>query len=362
MVNCWLVIGRIAHDIPLTEFRFATDFFLSFNNVIPVFRNVADYLVGKELSFDSTVHEIEAQVRDIPDYARFLDSIDWEKTEPKDVIFVGAGDSLACANFAERLSGYRARSLDPYDLSQNNEIARGKIVYLVSVSGKTRANIEAATIIKELAKKTVAITANPESQMAKICSEVLPLRFSKEPGLTPGTNSFTASLLACSRVFGITPTGIDLAEVIEHAKQWGSKGSKIAGMIHFVSSGCLYPIGMYGAAKIFEFIGEKADYQLTEELSHLNLFSMSDDDSVIIIKSSENDSRANKLDEELVNQGYDSQTLEFDKSGLNVLARAISCSIHLQCLALNVAKSKGLKQPAFLRNDRLLGISNKMIY
>ncbi len=307
------------------------------------------------------MREIEAQVKDIPDYLQFLDSMSWEKIKPEHAILVGAGDSLACTNFIERLTSFSAKSLDPYDLLQNYSIATGKIVYFISVSGRTRSNVEAAKRIKKLAKTTIAVTVNPESPIAKICSGVLPLRFSKDPGLTPGTNSFTASLMACSRIFGMSPRDSNLEETINHAKEWASRRSEISGMIHFVSSGCFYPIGMYGAAKVFEFAGEKADYQLTEEFSHMNLFSMTDDDSVIIIKSDESDSTAGKLNEELVNQGYDSQILDF-KSGNNPLEHAISCAIHLQYLALNLAKSKGLKQPAFLQNDRLLGISNKMIY
>ena len=75
-------------------------------------------------------------------------------------------------------------------------------------------------------------------------------------------------------------------------------------MIHFVSTGCLYPIAMYGAAKVFEFTGDRADYQLTEEFSHMNLFSMSDDDCVILMKSDENDLTAGKLNQELGQSGF----------------------------------------------------------
>jgi fructoselysine-6-P-deglycase FrlB-like protein len=323
--------------------------------------NAANEFVSKtKLSLDSTEQEIEAQVKDVPNYVEFLDSLSWEKIEPEDAILVGAGDSLACANFVERLTGFEARSIDPYDLLRNSGMASGKFVYFVSISGKTKSNIEAAEAVKKLAKKTVAVTSNPESQLAKTCTELLPLKFSKEPGLTPGTNSFTTSLVACSRVFGVYPN-FNLGEVIRRAKQW-AKRSKIAGMVHFVSSGSLYPIAMYAAAKVFEFTGDRADYQLTEEFSHMNLFSMSDDDCVIIIKSDESDLAADKLNQELVNQGFDSQILNFDESDGNMLERAISCSIHLQYLALNFAINKGLKQPAFLQNERLLGISNRMIY
>src|SRR5579862_4431405 len=112
---------------------------------------------------------MEAQARDIPEYLRFLNSRSWERALPEETIFVGAGDSLACAIFAERLTGFLARSIDPYDLLKNPEIAKGKTVYFISVSGKTKTNVEAAIRTRNLSSKNVAITTNPESPLAKEC-------------------------------------------------------------------------------------------------------------------------------------------------------------------------------------------------
>ena len=54
-------------------------------------------------------------------------------------------------------------------------------------------------------------------------------------------------------------------------------------------------LGCTARPKCSSLLATKADYQLTEEFSHMNLFSMTDDDSVIIIKSDESDSTAGKL-------------------------------------------------------------------
>ncbi len=313
-------------------------------------------------SFESTIQEIEAQLEDLPSYASYLNSISIEKTDPAEALFVGAGDSLACARYIERLMNFKPRSMDPYDLFKAPEISRGKVVHFISVSGRTKSNIEAASSVKGVARDTVAITANPESPLAKICSRILELKFSKASGLTPGTNSFTASLLACYRLFHKLPDVFNLGAFSRHAKDWGESHSENAETVHFLSSGELFPIAMYGAAKVFEFVGGKADYQLTEEFSHLNLFSMNEKDLVVILNDGTKDSTEVKLSEELNRGGFCAQLLSLDEGTSTQLEMAISGAIHMQYFALNMALRKGVNQPAFLENQKLLQLSNRMIY
>jgi len=312
--------------------------------------------------FESTIKEIEAQQTDLLSFASELNSINISQIDPGASIFVGAGDSLACAMFVERLSNLRPRSMDPYEIYNIPEIARGKDVHFISVSGRTKSNVEAASTIEGIARNTVAITANPDSPLALNCSKVLEIKFTKAPGITPGTNSFTTSLLPCCRLFNKIPEISDLTGIFTRAKRWAESQSENADAVHFVSTGFLYPIAMYGSAKVFEFTGQRSDYQLTEEFSHLNLFCLRKEDLVVILRDGDKDLVATRLAHELNHEGYCAQVLEFKEPGMSSLEVAISGAIHMQYFALNMALRNGLEQPAFLSNQNLLQISNKMIY
>ena len=124
-------------------------------------------------SFDSTIKQIEAQEYDIPGYITSLRSRKNESIDPRETVFCGAGDSLACARFVERLMNFEPRSVDPYDLMLYPRVARGKKVFFISVSGRTKTNVSAANALKSQAKETIAITSDPKSELATSCSEVI---------------------------------------------------------------------------------------------------------------------------------------------------------------------------------------------
>ena len=314
------------------------------------------------MSFESTIAQTESQVTDLPEYAEYLSSLGIAPMDPQQCLFVGAGDSLAVACFAERLSGYRARAFDPYDLMENPELAKEKSVYIISVSGKTRANIEAAASAGPFAKEVVAITANDQSPLAKDASRVLRLKFSKKSsGLTPGTNSFACSLLAVSFLLGPREPKLDISKMIEEAQRMVRSVPKPSRSVHFVGSGLYFPLAMYGYAKVCEFMGGLGDYQLVEEFSHMNLFSVREEDLVVILPAGLEDRRSLELHSHLGRAGVRSLLLSFDQH-MGKVEQAISYSIQLQYLALTLAQLAGLQQPAFLEKKKLLEISNKMIY
>jgi fructoselysine-6-P-deglycase FrlB-like protein len=310
-------------------------------------------------TFRATLEEINSQATDIPSYISYLKSLNLENQDPQDVLICGAGDSLACSKFVETYMNYRTRAFDPYDLILHPEAARDKIVYFLSVSGRTRANIEVAKKVKHAARYTVAITANVESKLVKSCSKVIELRFSKAHAITPGTNSFTASLTACASIFNSIPP-IRAREILKNANKWASKIPDTKGTFHFVGTGEFYGIAMYGAAKIYEYCGGSADYQRTEEFSHLNLFATKRKDSVLILDLGESDERARELHSKLESNGVNSCILP--SIGVDSVSNAIFRSICTQFLALKIARGRGLKQPAFLNNEALLNISDQMIY
>ena len=86
-------------------------------------------------------------------------------SEQSGSVFAGSGDSLAAAMLAEYFSEGRARAMDPSDILRNPGLVSGlHHLYLISVSGRTSANIRAA---RRFAGTTVAITADPGSRLAR---------------------------------------------------------------------------------------------------------------------------------------------------------------------------------------------------
>src|SRR2546422_5384787 len=118
--------------------------------------------LGKTSSLDAMEQEIHNQVEDLPAFARELGKHDrFRNLDPSSMIFTGSGDSLASSLFAHYLSKMQASAADPYELQLHPKVARNKTIFITSVSGKTRTNIQLARKVKGLAKKRDAITANP---------------------------------------------------------------------------------------------------------------------------------------------------------------------------------------------------------
>lgn len=71
--------------------------------------------------------------------------------------------------------------------------------YFISVTGRTRSNIEIARRATKAGVKTVAVTFDPTSEHAKVCNEIYPLETSMTntgtsySTLTTNVVTFTAS-------------------------------------------------------------------------------------------------------------------------------------------------------------------------
>lgn len=312
----------------------------------------------------SMSEEIKYQIDDLPAYSRYLASLSAppdSETAGTNCIFIGGGDSFAAAKAAEYLSGFRARVVDPYDLLLNPGIAEGKHLFVISVSGRTRTNIEAAEAAHGIAERITAITSDAQSILAKTCDDLIKLDFRKTGELTPGTVSFTTTLLACcSRVR--EPTAIpDLRRVFESCVRWSDTVELPAqGTVFIVGTGLSYCMAMYGAAKIYEVLGWKSQYQATEQFSHMELFSLDEGDGVLLIPDSKEDRKMAQLESLLAGDGWN-----VAKIGLidgDEVIHSIQTAMHLQVLVWRTAVRLGLKECSFKRKEKHLRISDTMIY
>src|SRR5438094_3801471 len=157
------------------------------------------------MSIRAMAEEISNQTRDLPSFASQLRKRHISKLKPSSLIFTGSGDSYAAAVFAQELSQGESAASDPYELLQNIRRIRGKNLVIISVSGRTKTNIELARKAKGISTSTLAITANSESPLARECDDTLQLQYRTAGILTSGTISFTTGLLACALLLSILP-------------------------------------------------------------------------------------------------------------------------------------------------------------
>src|SRR6266704_1328737 len=225
--------------------------------------------------------------------------------DPSSMIFTGAGDSLASSLFAHYLSNMQAFAADPYELQLRPKVAKNKTIFITSVSGKTRTNIQLARKVKGKAKKRVAITANPTSPLAKECDDVIRLRYRSLGILTSGTASFSASLLAVASLIRRLPKLDSLPIMEKRAAEW-ARGLRVRpnGGFLFVGSGTGYSLAMYAAFKIHEVLGLPAYYQHTEQLGHSQLFSLQEKSDNLLFLAPSSDKKTSEVFRVLSMSGF----------------------------------------------------------
>jgi fructoselysine-6-P-deglycase FrlB-like protein len=277
---------------------------------------------------------------------------------PKGSIFVGAGDSYAAAMAGFYASAGRCIALDPYSLASAPELAEGVEVFLISISGRTSSNLAAARKVSGLAKKTTTITADGRSQLAELTDEAVVLPMTYVPR-TPGMLSFTLSLLA---VVGLV-VGMgryDFRSVFEKAESNKGRIGWGKGTTYFLANSLGYTAAMYAAAKTYEFTGGRAQPELLEEFSHLELFTLGRSDLVNSFSCFDPSGMSRKLSRVLGEQGYGARVVpNAGNSGVERLFHAIFVC---QLAIVEEAQVTGLSRPRFISREGRLHTSDYMIY
>ncbi len=313
------------------------------------------------MSREATIASLAEEFRAQPSLLRSLrSSALWSDLggESGDPIFVGAGDSYAASLCASFLAGPQVLALDPYSLAETISWARGRPVYIVSASGETRSNIELARALKGVAKLTVAITCNPKSRLAAAADTVVELPFSPR-AKSPGIATFTLCLGAVLKVCGLEP-GCDFEEVLSRSSSVAKKIRIASGhnLTHFAGNNEAYAASVYGVAKIYEFLGGRAQASLLEEFNHMPLFSLSTSDWGNVIESPKG-RKGGQLQESLARGGYSSSLIRLEGDPVERLYLLV---FSMQRAAIDAARREGLKSPYFLSAKKKMKISDELIY
>jgi DNA-binding MurR/RpiR family transcriptional regulator len=305
--------------------------------------------------------EMEDQKAKLPRFSSTLRKIARGRESSRQMIFTGSGDSYACALFAHYLSGGSALSADPYELLQVSGMCKDKTVFIISITGRTRANLDLARRIKGKAKNRIAITANPDSSLVRECDSNIILPYTRERGMnTPGTLSFTLSLLAVSSRIVPLPNLRDLDAMNSRAEKWArNQNISPSEELLFIGSGMSFALSAYGAFKIHEVLGQPAEFDHTEQVGHSKLFTLRTIDKMICLALREEDKTA-QLSRTLAKNGLRSQLLTIHEH--NPVLAGLEAAFHFQHLALSLAKRRGLRQVAFLSDKKRLRLSSRLIY
>jgi fructoselysine-6-P-deglycase FrlB-like protein len=306
--------------------------------------------------------EIHNQIEDLPAFATELRRDHrFRYLDPSRMIFTGSGDSFASSLFAHYLSEMQAFAVDPFELQFYPQGSKNKTVFITSVSGKTRTNIELARKVKGVAKKRLAVTANPSSPLAKECDDVIQLRYRSSGILTSGTASFSAALVAVASLIRRLPKLDSLSIIERRADEW-AQGLRVhpRGEFLFVGSGTGYSLAMYAAFKIHEVLGLPAQYQHTEQLGHSQLFSLQNKTDNLVFLSPSSDKKTSEVFRVLSKSGFNAHLLKSDRR--DPILGTLQVMFCLQQLALYLGRKMGLQECAFVTDRKRLALSSRLIY
>jgi fructoselysine-6-P-deglycase FrlB-like protein len=301
--------------------------------------------------------DMEQQLVDIP---LFRTPTYFKKKKSK-VVLLGSGDSYVAALAACYISSGRIFCWHPTDVIVDPLLLKGtETAFVISISGRTAANIRAAKVARDFGISTVAVTSNLSSPLAKACDDSIFLNF-KSAGKTAGTIGFTTSLLACINIAteGQISFPANLKEIYLKASKEATKlsGKKIhTDSLVMLGNSFLFPAAIYGALKFNEVFGSRAQAYPLEEFFHAPLFGLKGRDQAILFGSGNKSGNDAALVKQIKNCRYINCKMP---THLEALLYAI---FFIQHLVLTVAKQRKMRDCYFLYNKKILKTSSDIIY
>ena len=315
----------------------------------------------------NSINAMEKEIRSQIDYLSKLDLPG--QVDLDDCLFIGAGDSYAAALVALYASNYKIVCSSPTEIVFNPEIINKNYyrrIYIVSVSGNTRSNILAAKVSRRYKISTTAITAAPDSTLARICDNVIEFKYENAGIPTSGTASFMSSMLCC---LSLVRKVDDLKRLRGIYTQSSNEASNLINAVPhrvtsyiFLGDGILFPIAVYGMLKINEVLGLKSFAYRFDEFCHSPLFSLKMNDKVVILANDKYSlTSGKKFSERLTKLGFSSPYI-VDCSKLSLTGLLLKSTLVIQLFVLKKALKKGVRNCFYLRNKNLLKLSSDLIY
>jgi fructoselysine-6-P-deglycase FrlB-like protein len=206
-----------------------------------------------------------------------------------DCIFVGSGDSYVAGLIVEYLTNHICRCYSPSDLF-NSGFIKDKTYCFISVTGKTKANIEIARRASQVGVKTIAVTLNRNSLLAQICDEIVLPKIRRTNTPTAGFGTFVRNVVTCLQIAGVTiPKKFDI---------WHENGVQLSHSLlesftipvetlYLLGNNTLYALALYASLQMAEFFGSTAVAHKLEEFCHSPIFGLKKSHSLWILGQNE---------------------------------------------------------------------------
>jgi fructoselysine-6-P-deglycase FrlB-like protein len=275
-----------------------------------------------------------------------------------DCIFVGSGDSYVAGLIVQYLTSLKCRCYSPSDLF-NSRFIKDKTYCFISVTGKTKANIEVARRASQAGVKTVAITLNKKSQLAQVCDELVLPEIKRADTPTAGFSTFVANVVTCLQISGIT--------IPQKFEVWHKKGVVLSldllesivlpkeDSIYLLGNNILYAIALYTSFQMAEFFGTSVIAHKMEEFCHSPIFGFKRPDYIWIL--GQNESQVNKRLNAL---GIRLSYIELYNE--DILAQVFESIFFVQNLMLLLAERHGFIELQYILMKDVLKASSDIIY
>ena len=273
-------------------------------------------------------------------------------------IFVGSGDSYVAGLIVEFLTYHRCRCYSPSDLL-NSRFLKDKTYCFISVTGKTKANIEVARHATQAGVKTVAVTLNKNSKLAQICNGIVPLNITRTNTPTAGFSTFVANVVTCMQISGVTvPQKFDI---------WYKKGIELSlnlldsirlpeETVYLLGNNTLYALALYTSFQMAEFFGTTAIPHKLEEFCHSPIFGVKKFHHLWVLGQNEK-SVFQKLD-----RFRELQLSYIELYNQDTLSQLFESIFFLQNLILLLAEKHGYSELKYVMMKDVLKMSSDIIY
>jgi len=302
------------------------------------------------------MNSIESLRLDFDSQIRELNKIDNEKIFD-DCIYVGSGDSYVAGLIAEFLTDYKCRCYSPSDLMKARFL-EDKTYCFISVTGRTKANVELARRATKSGMRTIAVTFNQNSKLAEVCSEVVPVNITKADTPTAGFRSFVANVVTCLHIAGIM--------IPKKFETWHMKGVELSlkflnstvlptETLYLLGNNILYAISLYTSMQMAEFFGSTAVAHKLEEFCHSPIFGLKKSHCLWILGQNEEQIRR-RLDRLGLRLSY------IELYNKDIFAQMFVSIFFVQSLILLLAEKYGYTELQYVMMKDVLNASSDIIY
>jgi fructoselysine-6-P-deglycase FrlB-like protein len=302
------------------------------------------------------MNSIESLKLDFNSQITELNKIDNEKIFD-DCIYVGSGDSYVAGLIAEFLTDYKCRCYSPSDLLKARFL-EDKTYCFISVTGKTKANIELAQSATKSGMRTIAVTFNQNSKLADVCKEVVPVNITKVHTPTAGFRTFVANVVTCLQIAGVM--------IPKKFEMWHKKGVELslkflkstvlpAETLYVLGNNKLFAIALYTSLQMAEFFGSTAVAHKLEEFCHSPIFGLKKSHCLWVL--GQNDEQIRKrLDRLGLRLSY------IELYNKDIFAQMFVSIFFVQNLILLLAEKYGYTELQYVMMKDVLKISSDIIY